>query len=89
MVVYTFLSCFSGSYECGICGKKYKYYNCFQTHVRAHRGISLLLKSWGILGLTFRLGDYFGEGVECSAASLFVSNASFGWPVHRINAGAG
>uniref|UniRef100_A0ABI7WXX3 C2H2-type domain-containing protein n=1 Tax=Felis catus TaxID=9685 RepID=A0ABI7WXX3_FELCA len=26
-----------GSYECGICGKKYKYYNCFQTHVRAHR----------------------------------------------------
>uniref|UniRef100_A0A8C0JG79 Zinc finger protein 618 n=1 Tax=Canis lupus dingo TaxID=286419 RepID=A0A8C0JG79_CANLU len=27
-----------GSYECGICGKKYKYYNCFQTHVRAHRG---------------------------------------------------
>ena len=33
-----FLSCFPGSYECGICGKKYKYYNCFQTHVRAHRG---------------------------------------------------
>ncbi|XP_066466931.1 zinc finger protein 618 isoform X3 [Tiliqua scincoides] len=34
-----------GSYECGICGKKYKYYNCFQTHVRAHRaskaGLSL------------------------------------------------
>uniref|UniRef100_G1Q7D9 Zinc finger protein 618 n=1 Tax=Myotis lucifugus TaxID=59463 RepID=G1Q7D9_MYOLU len=29
---------FPGSYECGICGKKYKYYNCFQTHVRAHRG---------------------------------------------------
>ncbi|KAK7803985.1 hypothetical protein U0070_012452 [Myodes glareolus] len=29
--------CFPGSYECGICGKKYKYYNCFQTHVRAHR----------------------------------------------------
>uniref|UniRef100_A0A8D0GWF3 Zinc finger protein 618 n=1 Tax=Sphenodon punctatus TaxID=8508 RepID=A0A8D0GWF3_SPHPU len=27
----------SWSYECGICGKKYKYYNCFQTHVRAHR----------------------------------------------------
>ncbi|XP_073662557.1 zinc finger protein 618 isoform X19 [Tursiops truncatus] len=27
----------AGSYECGICGKKYKYYNCFQTHVRAHR----------------------------------------------------
>ncbi|CAB1332761.1 unnamed protein product [Coregonus sp. 'balchen'] len=27
-----------GSYVCGICGKKYKYYNCFQTHVRAHRG---------------------------------------------------
>ncbi|OBS67000.1 hypothetical protein A6R68_04457 [Neotoma lepida] len=26
-----------GSYECGTCGKKYKYYNCFQTHVRAHR----------------------------------------------------
>uniref|UniRef100_A0A8C8TS40 Zinc finger protein 618 n=1 Tax=Peromyscus maniculatus bairdii TaxID=230844 RepID=A0A8C8TS40_PERMB len=26
-----------GSYECAICGKKYKYYNCFQTHVRAHR----------------------------------------------------
>ncbi|XP_051949811.1 zinc finger protein 618-like isoform X2 [Xyrauchen texanus] len=25
-----------GSYVCGICGKKYKYYNCFQTHVRAH-----------------------------------------------------
>ncbi|XP_058158491.1 zinc finger protein 618 isoform X5 [Dasypus novemcinctus] len=31
------LRCASGSYECGICGKKYKYYNCFQTHVRAHR----------------------------------------------------
>uniref|UniRef100_A0A3Q3CDR8 Zinc finger protein 618 n=1 Tax=Haplochromis burtoni TaxID=8153 RepID=A0A3Q3CDR8_HAPBU len=27
----------SGSYVCGVCGKKYKYYNCFQTHVRAHR----------------------------------------------------
>uniref|UniRef100_A0A3Q3VPS8 C2H2-type domain-containing protein n=1 Tax=Mola mola TaxID=94237 RepID=A0A3Q3VPS8_MOLML len=27
-----------GSYVCGVCGKKYKYYNCFQTHVRAHRG---------------------------------------------------
>lgn len=26
-----------GSYVCGVCGKKYKYYNCFQTHVRAHR----------------------------------------------------
>ncbi|KAG8447361.1 hypothetical protein GDO86_014721 [Hymenochirus boettgeri] len=26
----------TGSYECGICRKKYKYYNCFQTHVRAH-----------------------------------------------------
>uniref|UniRef100_A0A8C4TIU8 Zinc finger protein 618 n=1 Tax=Erpetoichthys calabaricus TaxID=27687 RepID=A0A8C4TIU8_ERPCA len=25
-----------GSYVCGVCGKKYKYYNCFQTHVRAH-----------------------------------------------------
>ncbi|XP_044124744.1 zinc finger protein 618-like isoform X4 [Bufo gargarizans] len=25
-----------GSYECGICRKKYTYYNCFQTHVRAH-----------------------------------------------------
>ncbi|KAG5840878.1 hypothetical protein ANANG_G00193360 [Anguilla anguilla] len=24
------------SYVCGICGKKYKYYNCYQTHVRAH-----------------------------------------------------
>nr|XP_040142124.1 zinc finger protein 618 isoform X5 [Ictidomys tridecemlineatus] len=31
------LRCTPGSYECGICGKKYKYYNCFQTHVRAHR----------------------------------------------------
>uniref|UniRef100_A0A3B3D2H0 Zinc finger protein 618 n=1 Tax=Oryzias melastigma TaxID=30732 RepID=A0A3B3D2H0_ORYME len=26
------------SYVCAVCGKKYKYYNCFQTHVRAHRG---------------------------------------------------
>ncbi|XP_017263468.1 zinc finger protein 618 isoform X1 [Kryptolebias marmoratus] len=26
-----------GSYVCAVCGKKYKYYNCFQTHVRAHR----------------------------------------------------
>ncbi|KAM6985412.1 zinc finger protein 618 [Aplochiton taeniatus] len=26
-----------GSYVCGVCGKKYKYYNCFQTHVRAHK----------------------------------------------------
>ena len=38
------LSWFPGSYECGICGKKYKYYNCFQTHVRAHRG------EWCVLG---------------------------------------
>lgn len=30
----------AGSYICGVCGKKYKYYNCFQTHVRAHRGKS-------------------------------------------------
>lgn len=37
-VTSPFLFCFPGSYECGICGKKYKYYNCFQTHVRAHRG---------------------------------------------------
>lgn len=22
-----------GFYECGICGKKYKYYNCFQIYV--------------------------------------------------------
>ncbi|KAJ8408733.1 hypothetical protein AAFF_G00253680 [Aldrovandia affinis] len=29
-----------GSYVCGICGKKYKYYNCFQTHVRGHRAES-------------------------------------------------
>ncbi|XP_063289156.1 zinc finger protein 618-like isoform X5 [Pelobates fuscus] len=29
-----------GAYECGICRKKYKYYNCFQTHVRAHIGKS-------------------------------------------------
>ena len=28
----------AGSYVCRVCGKKYKYYNCFQTHVRAHRG---------------------------------------------------
>eukprot|EP00066_Takifugu_rubripes_P013562 XP_011602828.1 PREDICTED: zinc finger protein 618-like isoform X7 [Takifugu rubripes] len=26
-----------GSYICAVCGKKYKYYNCYQTHVRAHR----------------------------------------------------
>lgn len=31
----------AGSYVCGVCGKKYKYYNCFQTHVRAHRGKAL------------------------------------------------
>uniref|UniRef100_A0A672G5C4 Zinc finger protein 618 n=1 Tax=Salarias fasciatus TaxID=181472 RepID=A0A672G5C4_SALFA len=31
----------TGSYVCGVCGKKYKYYNCFQTHVRAHRGWSV------------------------------------------------
>uniref|UniRef100_A0A667WKT8 Zinc finger protein 618 n=1 Tax=Myripristis murdjan TaxID=586833 RepID=A0A667WKT8_9TELE len=35
-----------GSYVCGVCGKKYKYYNCFQTHVRAHRGKALLLCSF-------------------------------------------
>ncbi|XP_046695007.1 zinc finger protein 618 isoform X1 [Silurus meridionalis] len=29
-----------GSYVCRVCGKKYKYYNCFQTHVRAHRAES-------------------------------------------------
>lgn len=36
LIQYVLLS--EGSYVCGICGKKYKYYNCFQTHVRAHRG---------------------------------------------------
>lgn len=30
--------CQAGSYICAVCGKKYKYYNCYQTHVRAHRG---------------------------------------------------
>lgn len=35
-----------GSYVCGVCGKKYKYYNCFQTHVRAHR------ESEGLVGET-------------------------------------
>ncbi|XP_055087601.1 zinc finger protein 618 isoform X1 [Periophthalmus magnuspinnatus] len=35
-----------GSYVCGVCGKKYKYYNCFQTHVRAHR------ESEGMVGET-------------------------------------
>lgn len=34
----TVLNFHAGSYVCGVCGKKYKYYNCFQTHVRAHRG---------------------------------------------------
>lgn len=35
------LNSHAGSYVCGVCGKKYKYYNCFQTHVRAHRGKTL------------------------------------------------
>ncbi|KAH0615646.1 hypothetical protein JD844_005107 [Phrynosoma platyrhinos] len=39
-----------GSYECGICGKKYKYYNCFQTHVRAHRGNGLLFYACTLSG---------------------------------------
>uniref|UniRef100_A0A8C8ZC96 Zinc finger protein 618 n=1 Tax=Prolemur simus TaxID=1328070 RepID=A0A8C8ZC96_PROSS len=42
-----------GSYECGICGKKYKYYNCFQTHVRAHRG------EWVTAGIFPSLADNF------------------------------
>lgn len=58
-----FLFCCPGSYECGICGKKYKYYNCFQTHVRAHRGewgraegrtspFSVWCSPWAPLGMT-------------------------------------
>lgn len=49
-----FSCCFPGSYECGICGKKYKYYNCFQTHVRAHRGdwhLVILCSAWYPSGL--------------------------------------
>ncbi|KAI1232021.1 hypothetical protein IHE44_0007066 [Lamprotornis superbus] len=41
----------SGSYECGICGKKYKYYNCFQTHTpklpqgkEPHKAVPLWLR---------------------------------------------
>uniref|UniRef100_A0A3B3ZUG0 C2H2-type domain-containing protein n=1 Tax=Periophthalmus magnuspinnatus TaxID=409849 RepID=A0A3B3ZUG0_9GOBI len=44
-----------GSYVCGVCGKKYKYYNCFQTHVRAHReseGVSS--SSAGLIQSSFR-----------------------------------
>lgn len=44
---------------------------------------------FGNPGVTFSFRDYFQEGLEdCSAASLFISNVSFGWPIHRINFGA-
>lgn len=44
----TLLYVHTGSYVCRVCGKKYKYYNCFQTHVRAHRGTNELSRngSW-------------------------------------------
>ncbi|XP_057178784.1 zinc finger protein 618 isoform X2 [Triplophysa rosa] len=45
-----------GSYICGVCGKKYKYYNCFQTHVRAH---------------TETEGTASGEGVPIGINSSF------------------
>uniref|UniRef100_A0A8C5D713 Zinc finger protein 618-like n=1 Tax=Gouania willdenowi TaxID=441366 RepID=A0A8C5D713_GOUWI len=32
-----------GSYVCGVCGKKYKYYNCFQTHVRFSKKLLLCI----------------------------------------------
>ncbi|XP_053232435.1 zinc finger protein 618 [Podarcis raffonei] len=43
-----------GSYECGICGKKYKYYNCFQTHVRAHRDTEVASGESASQGNNFR-----------------------------------
>nr|XP_034958273.1 zinc finger protein 618 isoform X3 [Zootoca vivipara] len=43
-----------GSYECGICGKKYKYYNCFQTHVRAHRDTEVASGEGASQGNNFR-----------------------------------
>ncbi|XP_037707018.1 zinc finger protein 618 isoform X15 [Choloepus didactylus] len=43
-----------GSYECGICGKKYKYYNCFQTHVRAHRDTEATAGEGASQGNNFR-----------------------------------
>ncbi|XP_032994007.1 zinc finger protein 618 isoform X2 [Lacerta agilis] len=43
-----------GSYECAICGKKYKYYNCFQTHVRAHRDTEVASGEGASQGNNFR-----------------------------------
>ena len=51
--------------------------------------VSAPAQIFGNPGVTFRFRDYFREGLgDCSAASLFTSNTSFGWPLHRINFGA-
>ncbi|NWI54423.1 ZN618 protein, partial [Calyptomena viridis] len=70
----------SGSYECGICGKKYKYYNCFQTHVRAHRGskvTSFLLPTdnfrytCDICGKKYKYYSCFQEHRDLHAVDVF------------------
>ncbi|XP_025066218.1 zinc finger protein 618 isoform X3 [Alligator sinensis] len=59
----------SGSYECGICGKKYKYYNCFQTHVRAHR--DNFRYTCDICGKKYKYYSCFQEHRDLHAVDVF------------------
>ncbi|XP_074871875.1 zinc finger protein 618 isoform X4 [Carettochelys insculpta] len=58
-----------GSYECGICGKKYKYYNCFQTHVRAHR--DNFRYTCDICGKKYKYYSCFQEHRDLHAVDVF------------------
>uniref|UniRef100_A0A803YQE5 Zinc finger protein 618 n=1 Tax=Meleagris gallopavo TaxID=9103 RepID=A0A803YQE5_MELGA len=59
----------AGSYECGICGKKYKYYNCFQTHVRAHR--DNFRYTCDICGKKYKYYSCFQEHRDLHAVDVF------------------
>nr|XP_054600372.1 zinc finger protein 618 isoform X14 [Nothobranchius furzeri] len=58
-----------GSYVCAVCGKKYKYYNCFQTHVRAHRGS--FRYSCDICGKKYKYYSCFQEHRDLHAVDPF------------------
>ncbi|XP_054600367.2 zinc finger protein 618 isoform X7 [Nothobranchius furzeri] len=60
-----------GSYVCAVCGKKYKYYNCFQTHVRAHRGS--FRYSCDICGKKYKYYSCFQEHRDLHAVDPFDS----------------
>uniref|UniRef100_A0A8C5MM43 Zinc finger protein 618 n=1 Tax=Leptobrachium leishanense TaxID=445787 RepID=A0A8C5MM43_9ANUR len=62
----------SGAYECGICRKKYKYYNCFQTHVRAHIGNYNFRYTCDICGKKYKYYSCFQEHRDLHAVDAFL-----------------